>query len=469
MTLKTVVSIFCVLLFGSFAMLSSALIYTTDLLAYESKELIKASDSIRAAKALKYNLLAQNRNWYLNKIGGHSKQGKHIPGREIIDINQLLTEAEQYVNMNDPEERAAFMALSQNVSSCLNVRNSLDKQSISYDEKYEQLCETADEAIASASKLVEIKQSQMRELIKNVDKLNQNANRVSAILLIIGILLLISIFIGIFTFIAVPLTAIAKTISQFSAGDSTVRMSVAGLKEVRDIVSNFNFMAQSLEEKRQSQLRFIASIAHDLRNPLSSILMASERLKSGGDETDQPLAGIIYRQTRSLDRLVGDLLDTTRIEAGQLNLDFSNKDICSLIKDSIDLHKVGSVLHTFKIDLPNESLVCKCDGERLLQVMNNLLSNAIKYSPNGGAIIVKGWREGNEIHITVSDHGIGIDPEDMKNIFKPFHRTKATKDTIAGIGLGLSVSKRIIEAHGGKLWASSVLGKGTTMHISLLA
>jgi signal transduction histidine kinase len=264
-----------------------------------------------------------------------------------------------------------------------------------------------------------------------------------------------------------PLKSISHAITQFTNGNLKARAKVKGLKEIQQISSNFNLMSEHLEEKRQDQLQFIASIAHDLRNPLNSMSMASELLVSQSEKQNQELSKIIFRQVKTLDRLVTDLLDTTRIEAGKLDIKTSEQDICALIKDLIGLHQTDSDLHGLTIELPEKALPCKCDIGRLSQVMNNLISNAIKYSPRGGTILIKAWQDGSEIHITVSDQGIGIDKEDLESIFKPFHRSKLTKSTIPGIGLGLSTSRRIVAAHGGKLWAESIPGKGSTFHVTL--
>ena len=226
-------------------------------------------------------------------------------------------------------------------------------------------------------------------------------------------------------------------------------------------------MTDRLEDSRNDQFRFIASIAHDLRNPISSMSMASQLLIREGEETERSVAQIIARQAKHLDRLVGDLLDTARIEAGQMDMEFSLQDVCPLIRDAGELHQRDSNVHKLNIELPKGPLVCNCDCGRLSQVMNNLISNAIKYSPNGGVVKVKVWEESNQIVCSVTDQGMGVSQVDLENIFKPFHRSRATKGTIPGIGLGLSASRRIVELHGGELKVESTFGKGSTFYVVL--
>jgi signal transduction histidine kinase len=172
---------------------------------------------------------------------------------------------------------------------------------------------------------------------------------------------------------------------------------------------------------------------------------------------------------KNLDRLVGDLLDTTRIEAGQLVLHVALHDLRALILDAVDLQRAGATIHELDVELPDGPLGCRCDSARFSQVMNNLLSNAVKYSPNGGTIAVIARRDRDEIEVAVSDEGIGIDATDLENIFTPFKRTLATKSTIPGVGLGLSASRRIIQAHGGELSVRSMPGRGSTFTIRIPA
>jgi signal transduction histidine kinase len=224
-------------------------------------------------------------------------------------------------------------------------------------------------------------------------------------------------------------------------------------------------MADRLQVKRQDQLNFIAAIAHDLRNPLNAMSMAAAMLLGRGDQKIQSVCEIILRQVKNLDRLVGDLLDTTRIESGQLEIELAVHDVGALIRDAVALHRNDTELHTFRLEVPTEPLLCVCDPGRISQVMNNLISNALKYSPSGGTVGVRAWSEDEKVQISVVDQGIGIAPEDLGNIFKPFHRTQETRNTIPGIGLGLSASRRIIEAHGGELKVQSERGSGSTFSI----
>ena len=138
-----------------------------------------------------------------------------------------------------------------------------------------------------------------------------------------------------------------------------------------------------------------------------------------------------------------------------------------MIRDAVDLQRAGATIHTIQVHVPDFPLACRCDSARFSQVLNNLLSNAIKYSPNGGTVDVIARQDGDDIEVSVRDEGIGIEANDLESIFTPFKRTIATKSTIPGVGLGLSTSRRIVEAHGGALSVSSVPGRGSTFTIRL--
>ena len=227
---------------------------------------------------------------------------------------------------------------------------------------------------------------------------------------------------------------------------------------------------QKLIKQRESQYHFLAGIAHDLRNPLNAIALSSELLSKNNEKAGpefKSMADIIKRQAKQLNRMVGDLLDRIRVESGNLELKLKNENICEIIMDSVELYRSTIEDHELVFSLPEKPVFCPVDALRLGQVTNNFLSNAIKYSPEGGTISVKVEVKKNQAIISVSDQGIGIKKEEREQIFEPFRRTKQTKDSIPGVGLGLSVSKRIVEAHGGRIEIESQLKKGSTFYIYL--
>jgi signal transduction histidine kinase len=168
-----------------------------------------------------------------------------------------------------------------------------------------------------------------------------------------------------------------------------------------------------------------------------------------------------------LSRLVDDLLDVTRFSRGQFELTVERTDIRSTLEDVITRFRVVAPKHAFRLVLDEGTFEGEWDRDRLEQVMNNLVGNAVKYSPNGGEIVVTTRHEGNRLVIAVRDRGIGIPERDQRHLFDRFFRGSAENSDIKGLGLGLYVSQRIVEAHSGRIGATSVAGEGSEFFFTL--
>ncbi len=442
------------------------IIKTSNLLEQEAHELAQAGDSVRIAKEIKSRLLLHNRNTFLQALQDGVPQliTTELRHNELTD----LLKSSGALN-DDKHELSAIAEVEAKIAEYLKTKDKLQTTTLSALKRYELISKKVDEAIIPIDNLIDINRSQMLDLVSTTDKVNADANQMGIIILTAGSLILVLLIFGVVTSAGKPLEEISKVIIDFRTGNGSTRATISGFKEIRDIAENFNFMTERLEQTRVDQLQFIAAIAHDLRNPLNSISMATEVIMEVENEDIKEISNIIFRQTKNLDRLVGDLLDTTRIEAGHLQLESSTQEIGRLVEDAVELYRNGDSLHQFKINSPHVPILCSCDPARISQVMNNLLSNAIKYSPRGGTITLEIRSVDGKIFITVADQGIGIAAADLENIFKPFQRTKATKGTIPGIGLGLSTSRRIIEAHQGEMVVTSEIEQGSTFKIMLPA
>jgi signal transduction histidine kinase len=171
-----------------------------------------------------------------------------------------------------------------------------------------------------------------------------------------------------------------------------------------------------------------------------------------------------------LDRIVGDLLDTTRIEAGRFELRFESADAAALVGEAVELFRPVAAAHGVAVCVPAQPAWVLCDPVRLQQVLNNLLSNAIKYSPTGGQVVVTVTREADRVCVTVQDEGIGMSEDEVRGLFVPFRRARRVADSlIPGVGLGLYIARRIVEAHGGELRVRSALGSGSSFSLTLPA
>jgi two-component system phosphate regulon sensor histidine kinase PhoR len=207
---------------------------------------------------------------------------------------------------------------------------------------------------------------------------------------------------------------------------------------------------------------FVSSVSHEFRTPLTSILGYVEILL--GDEPDESQRGmleIVRRNSERLLTLVSDLLSTRN---GQLIVSPHAVDVADLVRNSVSsaMPKAAASGVALEADTP-ERLEAHVDGARISQVLDNLVSNAIKYSPGGGNVVVSLAQEDGHLACRVTDTGMGMNPEDTSEVFAKFFRTSSVRRTaIPGVGLGLPISKAIVEAHGGTIEVESALGKGTT-------
>jgi signal transduction histidine kinase len=142
-------------------------------------------------------------------------------------------------------------------------------------------------------------------------------------------------------------------------------------------------------------------------------------------------------------------------------------DVRGLARGAVDLFRSAATTHRLVLDVTDEPAMVSCDSLRIEQVLNNLISNAIKYSPSGSDVNVDVGVRDDEAVLSVRDEGVGIAPEDVPHIFEPFRRTGASRESVKGVGLGLYVTKRIVEAHGGRLEVDSMLGAGSTFRVFL--
>jgi signal transduction histidine kinase len=266
-----------------------------------------------------------------------------------------------------------------------------------------------------------------------------------------------------------PVAALREAIVRFARDGMSTRAPQDGPVEVREIATAFNAMAEELVHQREQQLAFLAAVAHDLKNPLTALkLAATAGLRREDVDPDSRRAlALVSRQVDQLDRIVTDLLDATRIEAGQLELRPEIHDLRAVVREAAELFGTASEAHPIRVQLPEGPLLASCDLTRIAQVLNNLVSNAIKYSPRGGPVTIALAARGEFAILSVADRGIGIAAEDRDALFEPFRRMGPSRDVIAGVGLGLSVARRIVEAHGGRIAVESTPGAGATFRVTL--
>ncbi len=222
--------------------------------------------------------------------------------------------------------------------------------------------------------------------------------------------------------------------------------------------------------RSQTRFEFIGNISHELRRPLQSIMGFSKLMVEGkvpDIQTQKEFLTIINKESQRLDRLVGNLLDLSHLESGRFAIHKERKPVAQIIHEAVDQIRSlnngnGPVINEdIQAGLPE----VEADGERLSQVMFNLLTNAVKFG-NGEPIMVRAKVKGKELLVQVIDHGIGIPEEDKHHLFERFWRGQNVS-TAGGTGLGLYISKQIVEAHGGRIWAGSKVGEGSTFSFTI--
>jgi signal transduction histidine kinase len=283
--------------------------------------------------------------------------------------------------------------------------------------------------------------------------------------------------------IARPVTEAAAGAGQVAAGDLSIRLSQKGPGEVGEFTKSFNEMAERLEstrnelEDQNAQLReserlksdLVNTVSHELRTPLSGVMGFTKLLltREFDPETRRHYLGIVDAQARRLSNLLDDFLDVRRIEEGRFERAQELVDMATLLREEAQLYRQQSPKHDVAVEIDHAPLAVIGNPDRLRQVIGNLISNAIKYSPQGGVVEVSADQENGAVRVEVRDEGMGIPLSQQPQIFTKFFRGDAPASGITGTGLGLAVSRDIVESHGGRIGFTSAEGEGTTFFVEL--
>ncbi len=267
-----------------------------------------------------------------------------------------------------------------------------------------------------------------------------------------------------------PLRVLSQSAQAIAGGDLGRRVPVRSNDEIGRVARSFNQMAESLAQADIQRRNMIADIAHELRTPLTVIQGNLEALMDGVYDLTTENVAAVHKQTVVLSRLVADLRDLALAEAGRLQLERKPVSLAKVIAQvgeglEVQAHEKGVTLN-FKIAdaLPE----IEADEQRMAQVLFNLMSNALRYTPSGGTITTIAELRDGRVLVSVRDTGTGIAPQDLPHVFERFYRADRSRArTTGGSGLGLTISKQIVEAHGGQIWAQSWLGAGSTFAFSL--
>lgn len=259
-------------------------------------------------------------------------------------------------------------------------------------------------------------------------------------------------------FLTKPINVLEQAANKMAEGDYSQRVKISSSPELKSLGETFNKLAESIQHHRKSRTAMTADIAHELRTPLAIQRANLEAIQDGIYPLDQDNIELILEQNNMLSKLVEDLRTLAQSDEKELKLFFEDSDLSYLIKNYIDAFQAQSEKNKIKLNYQFEDNIplIPIDNYRLQQVMNNLLHNALRHTPEGGEIKVDLSKTSENIIIKIIDSGPGIPPEAISKIFKRFYRADSSRSReFGGTGLGLTIAKRFIEAHGGTLTADN--------------
>lgn len=313
---------------------------------------------------------------------------------------------------------------------------------------------------------------EIRNFLKNI-----------AIVAILVLLITACLLIGwIYTGINVPLMKLRKATHNIAEGNLDFTLEVDGNDEISDLCRDFEEMRRGLCESNEEKIQYdreskelISNISHDLKTPITAIKGYVEGIMDGVADTPEKMdhyIRTIYNKANDMDRLINELTFYSKIDTNRIPYTFNKINVSSYFEDCCE--EVGLDLESKNIDFSyfnyvDENVEVIADAEQMKRVINNIIGNSVKYMDKPkGRINIRVKDVGDFVQIEIEDNGKGIGPKELPYIFDRFYRTDASRNSsMGGSGIGLSIVRKIVEDHGGKIWATSKLGTGTVMYFVL--
>lgn len=269
--------------------------------------------------------------------------------------------------------------------------------------------------------------------------------------------------------IAVPLGVLARAARRFGGGDLEVRVPEQGPGEIAELALEFNRMAQGLQDGQRQRQAMVADVAHELRTPLTVLRGYVEALRDGMAEPDHDTLSVVHEEAVHLQKLVDDLQDLAQADAAELGLDCGPLDVAEVLQTAATGFALQAAGQEVRLEVAAApGLLVTADRRRVTQVIHNLVGNALRYTPAGGEIRLLAEGLADAIRVDVTDTGAGIPPEHLPHIFERFYRVDPSRAReTGGSGLGLTIARRIVEAHGGTMGVESAVGRGTRFWFTL--
>ena len=292
-----------------------------------------------------------------------------------------------------------------------------------------------------------------------------------AILLVVGIAaFFVALRIG--RVLADPIHRMREYALAIGTGELNRRVDVEGPVELRELADSFNRMAEQIRKHEDQREEYLRAVSHDLRAPLTIILghaqlLESRARKSTASAPDVQSVQAILKGARRMNAMIQDLVDAVRLEAGELPMNVQPIDLREFVSD-LRQRLYGAVdAERIAVDAPDGLPAVLADANRLERILMNLITNALKYSEPGTPILITFTTRDGGVVTSVTDRGPGIAPEDLSRLFRRFQRTASSRDNGESVGLGLYITKKLVEAAGGQIWVESELGRGSTFSFTL--
>jgi two-component system sensor histidine kinase BaeS len=262
-----------------------------------------------------------------------------------------------------------------------------------------------------------------------------------------------------------PVRRLIDAAGNLADGDYSVRVESVASPTIRPVVASFNQMAWRLEQADEQRRRLLADVGHELRTPLTVVRGEIEAMLDGVHQPDEPHLELLLEEVAVMERLLGDLRTLSLAEAGALALHAEPTDLAALIADVGEAHRRSADERGVRItvDVSDTSGDLLVDAVRIREVLTNLVVNALRAMPDGGALVLRGRSTADRVIVEVGDTGSGIEADDVDEVFERFRKGS----TSSGSGLGLTISRDLVEAHGGTIALESAPGVGTTVRVTL--
>jgi signal transduction histidine kinase len=282
------------------------------------------------------------------------------------------------------------------------------------------------------------------------------------------------------------LSGLARAAGRLAGGDLNARADLQGRDEIARLGATFDEMAAQLQsafqrerELESSRRNLIATVSHDLRTPLATtramVEALTDRVVTDPAEVDRYLH-LIRTETQHLSRLIDDLFWLSQIESGALKLQRFPTQLPMLVEQTLDAYHAQATEHGVSLEVDEQPGIpaIQADPDRLQRVLRNLVDNALRYTPSGGVVRVETRLDGDGVCVSVSDTGPGLSPEETERVFDQFYRGERARSRaaqsgsqVAGAGLGLAIARALVQAHGGRIWATASASGGAAFHFSL--